>query len=104
MMESSLTQGEETIAVAVVCVFQNRVIMRDFRLPLHSTVADALAVARASGAFPSDDENTWGYAIFGQCAPPETLLHDGDRLEWLRPLHCDPKTSRRRRAKSKVSG
>jgi len=100
MMGSSLTQGEGSIAVSIVCVVQGRAVMRDFRLPLHSTVADALAAARASGAFPPDDENAWGCAIFGQCAELDAPLHDGDRLELLQPLLCDPKASRRRRAKS----
>jgi putative ubiquitin-RnfH superfamily antitoxin RatB of RatAB toxin-antitoxin module len=39
-------------------------------------------------------------AIFGNTATPESLLHDGDRVEVLRPLVADPKQARRERAKS----
>ncbi|MDR0246928.1 MAG: RnfH family protein [Burkholderiales bacterium] len=95
-----MTQNQnESIAISVVYVAQNQPITRDFRLPAHSTVADALAAARASGAFPSDEETPLDYAIFGQLADPATTLQDGDRVEWLRPLRCDPKESRRRRAR-----
>ena len=91
----------EQITVSVVYVAQSQAIMRDFRLPLHSTVADALATACASGLFPEDEKNSWGYAVFGQRVDFVTVLHDGDRLELLRPLRCDPKESRRSRARSK---
>ncbi|MDR2173817.1 MAG: RnfH family protein [Burkholderiales bacterium] len=89
----------ELITVSVACLAQRQSIVREFRLPTHSTVADALTVARTSGAFPSNEETSLGYAIFGQPAEPETPLHDGDRVELLQPLRCDPKESRRRRAR-----
>ncbi|MCL2307125.1 MAG: RnfH family protein [Proteobacteria bacterium] len=87
------------IAVSVVCVAQGQSITCDFRLPPGSTVADALIAARASGVFPSNEETSWGYAIFGQTADPATVLQDGDRVELLQPLRCDPKESRRLRAR-----
>ncbi|MDR0250152.1 MAG: RnfH family protein [Burkholderiales bacterium] len=94
-----MTQNtSELITISVAYAAQGQSIMRDFRLPPHSTVADALAMARASGDFPSNEDTSLGYAIFGQAADPSTMLHDGDRVEWLRPLLCDPKESRRRRA------
>ncbi|MDR2244274.1 MAG: RnfH family protein, partial [Burkholderiales bacterium] len=89
----------ESIAISVVYADQSQSVIRDFRLPTGSTLADALAAARASGAFPPDEDASWGYAIFGQRADPATTLHDGDRVELLRPLRCDPKESRRRRAR-----
>ncbi|MCL2309318.1 MAG: RnfH family protein [Proteobacteria bacterium] len=97
-----MTQNtREWINISVVYAAQGQFTMRDFRLPAHSAVADALIMARASGAFPLDEEAFRGYAIFGQRADPATMLHDGDRIELLRPLRCDPKESRRRRAGSK---
>ncbi len=39
-----------------------------------------------------------GLAVFGQAASGQTLLHDGDRVELLRPLQADPKQARRKRA------
>ena len=40
-----------------------------------------------------------GLAVFGQAATEATTLHDGDRVELLRPLLADPKENRRRRAR-----
>jgi len=48
-------------------------------------------------------EGVDGYAIFGINANASTLLHDGDRIELLRPLQIDPKDARRRRASKKTA-
>jgi len=37
--------------------------------------------------------------IFGKKVSPERPLHEGDRVEVLRPLAMDPKEARRRRAR-----
>ena len=37
--------------------------------------------------------------IFGKKIAHESLLHEGDRVEILRPLAIDPKEARRRRAR-----
>ncbi|MDR2016669.1 MAG: RnfH family protein [Burkholderiales bacterium] len=91
----------EWITVSVVYATQNQPIMRDFRLPTDSTVANVLTMIRASGDFPSDEDLPWSYAIFGQRAEPSTPLYDGDRVELLLPLRCDPKENRRHRARPK---
>lgn len=57
-----------------------------------ATVADAVA---ASGLPLAGID---GYAVFGVRAGPAAVLHDGDRVELLRPLQMDPKEARRRRA------
>lgn len=59
-------------------------------------VADAL---RAAGW--GDTQEPREYAVFGVAANATTLLHDGDRVELLRPLLADPKEARRRRAASR---
>jgi putative ubiquitin-RnfH superfamily antitoxin RatB of RatAB toxin-antitoxin module len=72
-----------------------------------ATVADALA---ASGMLHNEStpdgnacdrgmpEEIAGCAIFGERVCSGYRLHDGDRLELLRPLQIDPKQARRRRA------
>jgi putative ubiquitin-RnfH superfamily antitoxin RatB of RatAB toxin-antitoxin module len=40
-------------------------------------------------------------AIFGQLCDASTRLHEGDRVELLRPLQLDPKEARRRRAEAR---
>ena len=62
-------------------------------LPAGATLADALAAAGWS-----EREGISGYAIFGVNAASDALLHEGDRVELLRPLQMDPKEARRRRA------
>jgi hypothetical protein len=80
------------LRVEVVLALPRRHASAPLRLPQGATVADAI---RAS-ALPLD--GIVGYAIFGERATPATPLHDGDRVELLRPLLADPKEARRRRA------
>lgn len=61
-------------------------------LPDGATLGDAVA---ASGLAL---EGVAGYALHGVRAEADALLHDGDRVELLRPLVVDPKEARRRRA------
>jgi putative ubiquitin-RnfH superfamily antitoxin RatB of RatAB toxin-antitoxin module len=51
---------------------------------------DAAAIEQAGQAA--------GVAVFGVQVSARTLLHEGDRVELLRPLLIDPKQARRRRA------
>jgi len=62
-----------------------------------TTVADAV---RQSGIASRTDglPETAVYAIFGRRIAGDTALAQGDRVEITRPLVCDPKTVRRRRA------
>ena len=64
-------------------------------LPEDATVEDALT---ASGWSLVD---VAGVAIFGERVERDARLHDGDRVELLRPLLIDPKDARRRRARPK---
>jgi uncharacterized protein len=43
-------------------------------------------------------------AVFGRAVGLDTPLHDGDRIELLRPLVMDPKEARRRRAGARRGG
>ncbi|MEO8935596.1 MAG: RnfH family protein [Burkholderiaceae bacterium] len=52
-------------------------------------------------ALLSLDTSTLSFAIFGRRASRDTPLHDGDRVELLRPLLVDPKEARHRRAAKK---
>jgi len=67
-------------------------------LPDGACVADALAAA------DFDLGGISGYAVFGERVLPDALLHEGDRLELLRPLLADPKDTRRRRAQQIKKG
>lgn len=80
----------------------DRVTRVRLQLPDGANVGDA--VARSGLAAASGVDAASGYAVFGRRATPETLLHDGDRVELLRPLKADPKEARRRRADKKLRG
>jgi len=67
-------------------------------LPAGADVADALAKARGDARFDAAWPRVAGLAIFGRAVGEEALLHEGDRIELLRPLLADPKQARRERA------
>jgi len=71
----------------------------DVVVPAGAVVRDAVTatdIIALAGIEPS----AVSYAIHGQRAHAATPLADGDRIELLRPLQADPKTTRRRRAAS----
>ncbi|KLD79881.1 hypothetical protein Y886_01925 [Xanthomonas hyacinthi DSM 19077] len=80
--------------VEVVLAWPERFVARTLHLPEGASVADALAAAALAEATPG-----MPCAIHGSVAAPTQRLHDGDRVELLRPLLTDPKEARRRRAK-----
>lgn len=63
-------------------------------------VADALARVRDEACFRAAWPGIAGLAIFGRAVGEDAPLHDGDRIELLRPLLADPKQARRERAVS----
>ena len=67
-------------------------------LPPVSTVADALALAEQVIATAGVCVDMASLAIFGRSVGPRTRLHDGDRIELLRPLLVSPRDSRTSRA------
>jgi len=82
------------LRVQVVLAWPERFLARDLQLPDGATVADAVAAADFAEATPG-----MPCAVHGIIAAPNQPLHDGDRVELLRPLLADPKEARRRRAK-----
>lgn len=82
--------------VEVLRAWPRRFERMELELPSGSCVADALAAAGVTG-----DAETVAYAVYGVRVDVLTVLHDGDRLELLRPLQADPKEARRRRAASR---
>lgn len=68
-------------------------------LPTGACVADALATARLERQVPGLHIDPAHLAVFGRLVKPSDPLHDGDRVEILRPLLADPKQVRRERAR-----
>lgn len=81
--------------VELVMAWPRRYQALSLDLPENATLQQALEKAGAGWA---QVENVDGYAVFGINAEASTVLHEGDRIELLRPLQIDPKDARRRRA------
>lgn len=84
--------------IEIVYALPRRCWSESLELPHGATVADALALTRLREAVPGLVVNPALLAVHGQAATPQRVLADGDRLEILRPLTCDPREVRRRRA------
>jgi len=67
-------------------------------LDAHATVEDALVRSRIEDLLALDRSGLT-FAIFGRRATLDAALHDGDRVEILRPLTIDPMQARRLRAR-----
>ncbi len=67
-------------------------------LPKGTTVAEALVASELLETYPEINGLTFG--IFSQQVKAECILKSGDRLEIYRPLLCDPKENRRKRARN----
>ncbi|MBL0919315.1 MAG: RnfH family protein [Hydrogenophaga sp.] len=64
-------------------------------LPAGTRVGDAVRTSGWAERFGEVDGLS--LAVWGRRCSPEQALHDGDRLELLRPLRVDPKVARRER-------
>jgi len=67
-------------------------------VPAGTVVAQAIALS----SFAQHDLSNHTVAIYGRAVTFDTLLHDHDRIEILRPLRVDPKDARRRRQSHRV--
>lgn len=68
-------------------------------LPAGATVADAIARSGIRTLRPDIVIDAARLGVFSRKATPDTVLHDGDRVEIYRPLKVDPKEARRQRAR-----
>jgi putative ubiquitin-RnfH superfamily antitoxin RatB of RatAB toxin-antitoxin module len=85
-----------TIAVEIVYALPDRAWSVRHVLPAPATVGQALA--RGLPDAPGMEVDASRLAVFGRAVGLESPLHDGDRVEILRPLLVDPKEARRQRA------
>jgi putative ubiquitin-RnfH superfamily antitoxin RatB of RatAB toxin-antitoxin module len=87
-----------TLKIEVVYALPDRCWRVALQLPDGATVAMALQAADLANSIPDAVVDPARLAVFGLLVTPEDGLHDGDRIELLRPLGTDPKQARRRRA------
>lgn len=87
------------IAVSVIYAEPEHAFTVELFLPNGATVADAIAGSGIRETLPGIDIRDDRLGIFARRVTPETVLHDGDRVEIYRPLLIDPKEARRKRAR-----
>jgi uncharacterized protein len=75
----------------------HRVIRVVLRLPVGSTLADALRASGIGAGMAADELNALTAGVWGRVAGADTRLRQGDRVELYRPLKVDPKEARRLR-------
>jgi uncharacterized protein len=68
-------------------------------LPEAATALDAIRASGLAERFPDVDIGTATIGVWGRPCAPDTLLHEGDRVEVYRPLTMDPNEARRLRAR-----
>ena len=67
----------------------------EIRVKQGTTCREAVLLSGISGLFPHDPIESLPLAVWGKPVPPDGLVHDGDRIEVLRPLEKDPRDARR---------
>ena len=92
--------SENEIAVEVVYALPLRQDSTRLRVPVGTTVAEAIARAGVTLRHPEIELADKGVAVYGKRVLLTTVLRDQDRVEILRPLSADPKEARRARAAS----
>ncbi len=95
---------EESIPIAVGYGISDPDCLIEFRVPVSTTLRDAIILSGILDRFPGIDLATAKTGIFGQLAPLEKVLKSHDRVEIYRPLLVNPREARRQRArKNKTS-
>ncbi len=86
---------DTSIAVELAWASEGGVRVETLRLAAGSTIAQAIAAARAAGL--PIDRSGLATSVFGRLRPAGFVLGEGDRVELTRALEVDPKVARRRR-------
>ena len=87
------------LRVQVVYALPERHWVIDVELPAGSTIRNAIERSRIVDECAELDLSRVAVGVFGQRRQPGELVKAGDRVEIYRPLTCDPKEMRRRRAR-----
>ena len=95
------THAAAVIEIELVFLSRVKQTIRTIRLPIGSTVDDAITASAILNEHPELDTGQLLTGIFSKRVDGSHLLKSGDRLEIYRPLMTNPKEARRRRANSK---
>lgn len=88
----------ELLRIRVIYALPDHQATVDLQLPPGTSLTEAVTRSGLLQKFPEAAARPLNCAIFGRAVPLTYELHDGDRIEILRPLLIDPKQSRREAA------
>jgi putative ubiquitin-RnfH superfamily antitoxin RatB of RatAB toxin-antitoxin module len=92
------TKSTATLTVEVVYALPGAEDAVTLQLAPGATLRDAVLRSGILERHPEIDLAVQKLGLFGEAAPADRLLADGDRVEIYRALAMDPKEARRRRA------
>lgn len=88
----------EDLPVRVAYALPERQVVVQLRVPLGTTVAEAVSRSGLVEQFPEIATRPLVCAIYGRAVANTYEVRGGERIEILRPLQVDPKVSRRQAA------
>lgn len=88
----------EQMLIEVAYAAHDRQKLVNVKLPVGSTVEEAIRRSGILNDFPEIDLSVNKVGIFSKACKLDTPLRDKDRVEIYRPLIADPKEVRRQRA------
>ena len=88
----------DVISVEIVYALPERQELMQLKLPVGSTVSDAVQASGLLKKYSDIDPQKGKFGIFSKLAKPDTALRERDRVEIYRPLIADPKAVRAARA------
>jgi putative ubiquitin-RnfH superfamily antitoxin RatB of RatAB toxin-antitoxin module len=90
--------AEQRLSVQVCYATAEFEFLRSLQVAAGSTVEQAIMLSGLLDQVPGLDIGTAPVGIYGKKKALDTVLRERDRVEVYRPLLCDPKETRRRRA------
>lgn len=97
----ALPASSQTVRVQVCYATPELEFLRSLEVGVGTTVEQAIRASGLLHAVPGIDVGTVPVGIYGKKKTLDTVLRERDRVEVYRPLLCDPKETRRRRAGNK---
>lgn len=91
-------ESAELIDVEVAYARLDTQTILKLRVPLGTTLAQAVRASGMLERFPDIDLANSQLGVFGKLNKPDAELRSGDRVEIYRPLIADPKEVRKQRA------
>jgi putative ubiquitin-RnfH superfamily antitoxin RatB of RatAB toxin-antitoxin module len=91
-------EKDDLILVEVAYARPDQQTIIELEVEPGTTIDQAIAMSDILEAYPEIDLAQNKVGVFGKLAKPNTVLHEGDRVEIYRPLIADPKEVRRKRA------